>query len=178
MSLLDRLLHDDMRGIHYAVSIFVATTLLWILMNRILGMSAIWAVSSMVATSDPQVKEALSTFRGRIINTALGCAVGLLAVAIGHTDWRLPFSMALTVLLSTYVIRIQAMWRQAPITAAIVIAGSLEHHDKSAAMHQGLMRVEQVIIGCLVGILVAWVMSRVWPLPEAHSHTAAAKEKS
>jgi uncharacterized membrane protein YccC len=173
MTLFERFLVDDMRGIHYAVSIFIATTLLWILMNKLAGSSAIWAVSSMVATSDPQLKEALSTFRGRILNTVLGCAIGLLAVALGHTDWRLPFSMAVTVLLSSYVVRVQAMWRQAPITAAIVIAGSLEHHDKMSGMHQGVLRVGQVIIGCLVGILVAWIMSRVWPLPEARAHAAA-----
>lgn len=166
MNFLHRLVRDDMRGIHYAVSIFLATTLLWILMNKLAGTSAIWAVSSMVATSDPQLKEALSTFRGRILNTVLGCAIGLLAVAVGHTDWRLPVAMAVTVLLSSYVVRVQAMWRQAPITAAIVIAGSLEHHDKMTGMQQGVQRVEQVIIGCLVGILVAWVLSRVWPLPE------------
>jgi uncharacterized membrane protein YccC len=173
MTFVDRLMQDDMRGIHYAVSLAIATTVLWILMNKVLGVSEIWAVSSMVATSDPQVKEALATFRGRIVNTVLGCAVGLLAVALGHTDWRLPFSMAVTVLLSTYVVRVQAMWRQAPITAAIVIAASLEHHDKATGMHQGLMRVGEVIIGCLIGILVAWVMSRVWPLPEVRAHAAA-----
>ena len=173
MNLIERFLVDDMRGIHYAVSIFIATTLLWIVLKKLVGVSAIWAVSSMVATSDPQLKEALSTFRGRILNTVLGCAIGLLAVALGHTDWRLPFSMAVTVLVSTYVVRIQAMWRQAPITAAIVIAASLEHHDKGTGMHQGVMRVGQVIIGCLVGILVAWGLSRVWPLPKARTQAVA-----
>jgi len=169
MRVLDRFRHDDVRGLHYAVSIFIATTLLWVLMNKVAHSSAIWAVSSMVATSDPHMKEAVSTFRGRILNTVLGCAIGLLAVALGHTDWRLPFSMALTVLLSIYVVRVQAMWRQAPITAAIVIAGSLEHHDRLTGMQQGVMRVGQVIIGCLVGIVVAWALSRLWPLPEPNA---------
>jgi uncharacterized membrane protein YccC len=112
------------------------------------------------------VKQALSTFNGRIVNTLLGCAVGLMFVALGHTDWQLPFAMALTVLLSSYLVRVPTMWRQAPITAAIVIAGGLQHHDKVSAMELGARRVGEVLFGCVVGIAVAWALSRLWPLKE------------
>jgi uncharacterized membrane protein YccC len=175
VSLFERFVNDDMRGIHYAVSMFIATTILWILVEEYGDANPIWAISSMVATSDPQLKQALSTFQGRIINTLLGCAVGLLAVALGRTDWQLPIAMAVTVLLSSYAVRIPTMWRQAPVTAAIVIAGALEHHDKVTGMEQGLRRVGEVLFGCLVGISVAWFLSKVWPLPEPASATPARK---
>lgn len=161
----ERFLADDMRGVHYAVNMFVATTVLWVLVREFGDANPIWAISSMVATSDPQVKQALSTFRGRIVNTLLGCAVGLTFVALGHTQWQLPFAMAATVILSSYFVRVPAMWRQAPITAAIVIAGGLQHHQKLTAVEQGLHRVAEVLFGCVVGILIAWILSRVWPLP-------------
>ena len=166
MSLLEGM-KEDMRGVHYAVSLFIATTVLWIVVKGIGDANPIWAISSMVATSDPQLKQALQTFRGRIINTLLGCGVGLISVAVGRTEWQLPLAMALTVLLSSYVIRIPAMWRQAPITAAIVIAGGLQHHDKLTGMEQGLHRVAEVLLGCVVGIAVAWLLSRIWPLPDS-----------
>jgi uncharacterized membrane protein YccC len=175
VSLLDGL-KDDMRGVHYAVSLFVATTVLWIVVKEIGDANPIWAISSMVATSDPQLKQALQTFRGRIINTLLGCAVGLVSVAVGRTEWQLPLAMAVTVLLSSYVIRIPAMWRQAPITAAIVIAGGLQHHDKLNGMEQGLHRVAEVLLGCVVGIAVAWLLSRIWPLPESGGAKASNKQ--
>ncbi|MCC6195606.1 MAG: FUSC family protein [Burkholderiales bacterium] len=165
MSRFQRFLADDLRGVHYAVSMFIATTILWFLVKAIGDANPIWAISSMVATSDPQLKQALSTFRGRILNTMLGCAVGLVFVALGHTAWQLPFAMAATVILSSYFVRVPAMWRQAPITAAIVIAGGLQHHQKLTAMEQGLHRVAEVLFGCLVGIAVAWILSKVWPLP-------------
>ena len=167
MNPFERFLKDDMRGIHYAVSIFIATTLLWIVVKEYGDANPIWAISSMVATSDPVMKQALSTFRGRILNTLLGCAVGLLFVALGRTEWQLPFAMAVTVILSSYFVRIPAMWRQAPITAAIVIAGGLQHHDKLSAIEQGLHRVSEVLLGCVVGIAVAWLLSKLWPLPES-----------
>jgi uncharacterized membrane protein YccC len=166
VNFFERLLKEDVRGIHYAVSIFIATTLLWILVKEYGDANPIWAVSSMVATSDPMMKQALSTFHGRIWNTLLGCAIGLLFVALGHTEWRLPFAMAATVLISSYVVRIPTMWRQAPITAAIIIAGSLQHHDTLTGIEQGLHRVGEVLFGCVVGIAVAWLLSKIWPLPE------------
>jgi uncharacterized membrane protein YccC len=84
--------------------------------------------------------------------------------------------MAVTVILSSYVVRIPAMWRQAPITAAIVIAGGLQHHEKLTAMEQGLRRVGEVLFGCVVGIAVAWILSKVWPLPDAGAGHASTKQ--
>lgn len=166
MNLFQRFVKDDMRGIHYAVSIFIATTVLWILVKEVADANPIWAISSMVATSDPQIRQAMLTFRGRIINTLLGCAVGLLFLALGRTEWRLPFALAATVLLSSYVVRVPTMWRQAPITAAIVIAGGLQQHDTLSGFEQGIHRVAEVLFGCVVGIAVAWILSKTWPLPE------------
>ena len=178
MSRLDCFLAADLTGVHYAVSMFVATTVLWILVKEIGDANPIWAISSMVATSDPNVKQAFSTFRGRILNTLLGCAMGLLFVWLGRTEWQLPFAMAVTVIVSSYLVRIPAMWRQAPITAAIVIAGGLQHHDKMAAMEQGLHRVAEVLLGCFVGIVVAWVLAQLWPLPEWRATDTAGKGAS
>jgi uncharacterized membrane protein YccC len=166
-----RFLADDLKGVHYAVSMFIATTVLWLLVKEFGDANPIWAISSMVATSDPQVKQSLATLRGRILNTLLGCVVGLLFVWLGRTEWQLPFAMAVTVIVSSYFIRIPNMWRQAPITAAIVIAGGMHDH-KLTAMHQGLDRVGEVLFGCVVGIVVAWVLSKAWPLPEPRAASA------
>ena len=167
MNATERFLTDNMRGVHYAVSLFIATTILWFFVGYLADTSPIWAVSSMVATSDPQVTQALQTFRGRILNTMLGCAVGLVFIVLGHSHWELPFAMAVTVLISSYYIRIPAMWRQAPITAAIVVAGSMHTHDKLGALERGAARVGEVLLGCVVGIASAWLLSKLWPMHEA-----------
>src|SRR5262249_58046957 len=139
--------------------------------------SPIWAIASMVAATDPVVTQARTVFRGRIINAMVGCAVGLFVLVVGQgSDWELPLALAATVLISAYVVRIPVMWRQAPITAAIVIASELSHHSKFGAMEKGLYKVAQVIFGCVVGLFVTLAMSRIWPLksaPRAESPHAA-----
>jgi hypothetical protein len=85
------------------------------------------------------MKQAVVNFRGRILNALLGCATGLLFLLVGGAnEWKLPVALAATVLLSSYVIRIPAMCRQAPITAAIIIAAVLTHHSKLSGIEIGL----------------------------------------
>ena len=169
MKLLERILEDDLRGVRYAANVFVATTLLWIAVKVYGDANPIWAISSMVATSDPQLKQSLATFRGRLINTLVGSAIGLLFIAIGRTDWELPAALAVAVLVSSYLIRVPTMWRQAPITAAIVVAGSMHQHDTLGALERGAARVGEVLFGCVVGIASAWLLSKLWPLREEAS---------
>jgi uncharacterized membrane protein YccC len=160
----ERFIKDDLLGVHFALNVFIATTLLWLLLRRAAGLNPIWAISSMIAASDPIIKQAAKTFRGRVINALLGCAVGLTFLILGgSSEWKLPLALAVTVLLSTYVVRVQVMWRQAPITAAIVIAAGMTHHSELTALEIGVRRVGEVLLGCLMGLAVSWLMTVMWP---------------
>jgi hypothetical protein len=54
------------------------------------------------------------------------------------------------------------MWRQAPITAALVIAAVLTRHSELTAAEVGLRRVGEVMLGCVVGLSVTWLMEKIW----------------
>ena len=161
---LSRFRHD-MVGIRFALNVFIASTIVWYTLANLADTNPIWAIASMIAASDPQVNEAARMFRSRIINVLVGCAVGLFFLVAGEpTEWKLPLALAVTVLVSSYVIHIPTMWRQAPITAAIVIAAGLTAHSEMSAIEHGLHKVAEVLFGCIVGVLVSWSMSRIWPL--------------
>ena len=163
----------DLLGVRFAVNVFIASAILWYLLRHIADTNPIWSIASMVAASEPQVKEARRMFRSRTINVLVGCVVGLLFLILGGaSEWKLPLTMAVTVLVSSYVIHIPTMWRQAPITAAIVIAAGLTHHSKVIGVEDGLHKVGEVILGCMMGLFVSWIMSQVWPLPEVPAKAA------
>ena len=173
MKVVERFLEDDLVGVRFAVNVFIGTTALWLLLRLAAETNPIWAIASLIAASDPQLKNAIRTFQGRIVNALLGCAVGLFFVVVGRGgEWQLPLALAVTVLLSSYVVRIQAMWRQAPITAAIVIAAGLEQHSELSGIEHGLHKVGEVILGCVMGLAVTWLMSRIWPVPERRTGPA------
>ena len=164
MKWLPKFRHDVV-GIRFALNVCIASTIVWYALDNIADTNPIWAIASMIAASDPQVNEAVRMFRSRIINVLVGCVVGLFFVILGGpTEWKLPLALAVTVLISSYVIHIPTMWRQAPITAAIVIAAGLTAHSELSAVEHGLHKVAEVLFGCFVGVLVSWSMARVWPL--------------
>src|SRR5262249_44468854 len=112
MKWLDEMRHDIV-GIRVAFNVAIATIIVWYVIDDLANTDPIWAIASMVAASDPQVTEATRMFRSRMINVLVGCAVGLLFLIVGGPAvWKLPIALAVTVLLSTYVIHIQTMWRQ------------------------------------------------------------------
>jgi uncharacterized membrane protein YccC len=164
-ALLERLglSHDHLIGIRFAINVFIATTIVWFTLKVIGDRNPIWAIASMVAASEPVPEEAQRLFRSRLTNVLVGCAIGLCLLLVGgQSDWLVPFALAVTVLVSSYVIRIKTMWRQAPITAAIVIAAGISHASKVAGIESGLQKVAEVIFGCLVGLIVSSLMSKVW----------------
>ncbi len=176
MNLLERFLEDDLLGVRFAVNVFIGATILWVLLRHFADTNPIWAIASMIAACEPVVKNALKMFRARMINALVGSAVGLTVMVIGgDSEWKLPVALFLAVLVSSYVVRIQTMWRQAPITAAIVIAAGLQHHSKLIGVEHGLHKVGEVLLGCLMGLVVTIVMSRVWPVREPKPQPEAAR---
>jgi uncharacterized membrane protein YccC len=168
MRVFARFLEDNLLGVRFAINVFIGTSLVWVILKSVSDTNPIWAIASLVVASDPQVSQAMRTIRGRIINAMIGCAVGLFVILIGGSSaWMLPFALAIAVLISTYMVRIQAMWRQAPITAAIVVASNLAHHSKLTGAEDGLHKVAEVIFGCLMGLLVTLIMGRLWPIKTA-----------
>ena len=102
-------------------------------------------------------------FKSRLANVLVGCTVGLGFLLLGAKgDLMLPLALAVTVLISSYMVRIKTMWRQAPITAAIVIAAELSQGSTLVGAEKGLHKVAEVIFGCLVGLLVSLFMSKLW----------------
>ena len=172
---------DHLLAIRFAINVAIATTIVWYFVTTFTKSSPIWAIASMVAASDPQPVEAKRMFKARLVNVLVGCVVGLGFLIFGAAkEWMLPIALAITVLISSFIIRIKTMWRQAPITAAIVIAAALMTDSAQSGMQRGLEKIVQVIFGCLVGLIVSWLMSHVWLIkqPPAAKATPQMQEQT
>lgn len=147
----------------FAVNVAISTTIVWVTLRYIDDTNPIWAIASMIAASDPEPMEAKRMFKARLANVFVGCVVGLAFLLFGGVSgWMLPLALAVTVLISSLVIRIKTMWRQAPISAAVVIAAGITHGSATTGVEYGLHKVGEVIFGCVVGLFVSWFMSKLW----------------
>ena len=85
MKLFGRFREDDLLGVRFALNVFIGTTALRVLLEYFADTNPIWAIASMIAASEPVVKNAVRMFRARIINVLVGCAVGLAVLIVGGT---------------------------------------------------------------------------------------------
>jgi uncharacterized membrane protein YccC len=150
-------------ALRFSANVFIATIVVWNTLGLVGVAKPIWAIASMIGASDPEFEQARQVFRNRLINVLVGCACGLAFLFVaGGRPWVLPLALATTVLISTHVVRVRMMWRQAPITAAIIIAAAFTQQSTRHGVEQGFLKVAEVVYGCLVGLLVSWITSRVW----------------
>ncbi len=155
--------YDHLLGFRFAINVLIAASIVWFTLHEIRDTNPIWAIASLVAAADPEPEQARQLFRSRMTNVLVGCAVGFLFLLFGSGSQRMvPVALAVTVLISSYLVRVKTMWRQAPITAAIVIAASIASASTRVGLFRGLHRVGEVIFGSLVGILVSWLTSKLW----------------
>lgn len=160
------LVPTDLLGMRFAINVALGTAIVWVALLILDAGDPIWAIASMIAASEPQPEEARRMFASRLVNVSIGSVAGFLFLFIaGPQGWTLPLALAATVLVSSYVVRVKTMWRQAPITAAIVIASAVASESSVIGITQGLHRVAEVVFGCVVGLIVSLVMSRVWLIP-------------
>src|SRR5262245_48330400 len=133
MGLRSVLIRHDAIGLHYAVRICIGTTAVWLLL-RSLGdadADAIWAVISVIVATEPQMQTAVFAFMSRIVNTVIGCTIGLTFLLVaGPEVWVLPLALTVTVLVCTYLVRLSSSWRLAPATAAIIIASGVVEQSR------------------------------------------------
>jgi len=161
--------------VRFAINVALATTIVWNVLQAVGDRNPIWAIASMIAASDPQPEEARRLFKCRLVNVAVGSAAGLIFLLVGGAQsWILPLALAVTVLVSSYVVRIKTMWRQAPITAAVVIAAAISSESSAIGIQQGLHKVAEVVFGCLVGMTISLVMSKIWLIQPSAGETASA----
>jgi len=168
------LTYEHVLGARFAVNVFIATIIVWQTLSYFGSDKPIWAIASMIASAEPDPREARRLFRSRIINVLVGCAIGFAFLLLGGGKaWTLPLALASAVLVSAWFVRVKTMWRQAPITAAIVIAAALSESTQHG-VELGLLKVGQVVFGSLVGMLVSWLTARFWIMqPPADRDVAA-----
>jgi hypothetical protein len=62
MKVFERFFEDDLLGVRFAINVFIGTTALWFLLRVIADKNPIWAIASMIAASEPIVKNAIRMF--------------------------------------------------------------------------------------------------------------------
>lgn len=153
-------------GLELGVRIVVGAAIVWLIALRFPHHDPLWGMISVVIVSDTELNASLTAFRGRVLNTMIGCAIGLLALyAIGPQSWSILIAMLVAVLVSSNFALTVPVWRIAPVSVAIVMTPGLLIGSRTAGTPIALVRTAWVLIGSAVAVVVSLLFSffkRLW----------------
>ncbi len=122
----------------------------------------IWSVITVMIVSDPDLTATRTLVHARIVNTLVGCVMGLLAMLIfGYSPLASIITAAVTVLLITSIKDYPTNWRLAPVTVVILMdAGRLAANHKDEFSY-ALLRAGEITFGCCVALFLAMLYTRL-----------------
>jgi len=144
------------KSLLYAFRIVIGCLIVWWSLNAVGDAKKIFAVISVIVVSEPDPDLLRKSAVSRIINTLIGCALGLLSMSVlGINLWSLMIAITISVLISTSFKNYPTSWKLAPATVAILIVPAItEHEPYSLAMQVALVRTGEVLYGSLVAFLL------------------------
>lgn len=151
------LVERRLSGIRYAVRVLISGVIVWVLLALVAHVDPLWGLISAVVVTDLKVQSAMKNFVSRMLNTLIGCAIGLLFLRLfGASAWVVLLAMALAIIVSADLVKVPISWRIAPITAAIVMTPAYVAHSSHAGLMAALQRTWEVVVGSAVAVGVSY----------------------
>lgn len=143
-------------SVAYAVKVLLGGGICWYIMHLIGIPQPKWAMVTVMLVTDVSAHWNPDAYSARIIDTALGCIVGMFALVLfGCSIFVAMFAVAATITVVLPVVNYPSHWRLAPAMVMIVMAEDMgmvcDASDHAAAM----LRVITIFLGCAVVIVVA-----------------------
>lgn len=143
-------------GLRYAVRVLLSGGIVWFVLGVLAHTNPLWGLISAVVVTDLKVQSAMNNFVSRMLNTLIGCGIGLGFLKLfGASAWVVLLAMALAIIVSADLVKVPISWRIAPITAAIVMTPAYMSHSPHAGLEAALQRTGEVVIGSAVAVLVS-----------------------
>jgi uncharacterized membrane protein YccC len=154
------LVQRRLSGLRYAVRVLISGVIVWFLLGVLAHTDPLWGLISAVVVTDLKVRSALKNFVSRLLNTLIGCGIGLGFLKLfGASAWVVLLAMALAIIVSADLVKVPISWRIAPITAAIVMTPAYLAHSPQAGLTAALERTGEVVIGSAVAVGVSYATS-------------------
>ena len=144
-------------GMQYAVRILAGCIIVWFILEHLNHRNPLWALITVINVTEPELSAAFLAFKSRIVNTLIGCAVGLsFLYLLGPSYWSILLGIIVSVIICTSFIRVPGSWRVAPVTVAILMTPSVLGGGRSAGLATAIDRTEEVLLGSAVALLITY----------------------
>ena len=144
----------------YTFRILLGSLIVWWSLDYVNDDKKIWAVISVIVVSDPDFGLVRASAISRVVNTLVGCAIGLLFMYVGGVNvYVLILALAVSVLISTSFKNYPVSWKLAPTTVAFIIIPAITGNENwELAMQIALERTCEILYGCFVAFAVGLIL--------------------
>lgn len=150
------------RGLRYALRIFVGVVVLWEISAALGDAAPVWATVSLVMCSEIDTEASFLRSMRRFGHMTIGCAIALAVLRTVRINlWGFAVVVAIASLAALFVPEIGGNWRAAGAGTAIVAGARFDTFTQSAALREALIRSAEVLGGCLVALVIAWLANRI-----------------
>jgi uncharacterized membrane protein YccC len=144
-------------GLQFAVRIFIGCVIVWFVLDHLAHRNSLWALISVITVTEPERNAALLAFNSRIVNTLIGCAIGLCFLyLLGPSFWSILLGIIVSVVLCTTFVRVPGSWRVSPVTVAIVMTPSFLGGSPTPGLLAAIQRTEDVLLGSAVALIITF----------------------
>jgi uncharacterized membrane protein YccC len=156
------------KEISFALRIFIGCVIVWLSLDYFHDAKKIWAIISVITVSDPNFNAVRENAKSRLLNTLMGCIVGLLFIYLfGIGFWQLMVAVTISVLISTSFKKYPSTWKLAPVTVVILMIPPLQGSETiKDAMSIALNRTGEVLYGSLVAFLLGLLYLKIETMSE------------
>jgi uncharacterized membrane protein YccC len=145
----------------YAVRILLGLLIVWYTLDFFHDAKKVWALISVIVVMDPDFNTVRTTMISRILNTIMGCVLGLAFIYFaGVHTWSILAAVVASVVISTSFRNYPSSWKLAPTTVLIVMMPALaENSGIKDALTIATNRTAEVLFGSMVAFLIGWIFS-------------------
>ena len=153
------ILHN--KSLLYTFRILTGIAIVWSSLGYLNDDKKIWALISVIVVSDPDFDTLRISAASRIVNTLMGCVVGLLFMYFaGINFYALMGAITVSILISTSFKQYPSSWKLAPVTVAIIMVPAISgNEDWKLAMQIALQRTGEILYGCGVSFVVGFIFT-------------------
>src|SRR5260370_16917050 len=127
--------------LQYAGRILSGWGIVWFVLDRFQHPNPLWALISVIIVTEPELSAAFLAFNSRIVNTLIGCAVGLsFLYLLGPRQWSILLGIIVSVIICTSFIRVLGSWLVVPVTVAVLMTPSGLGGGRSAVLATAIDR--------------------------------------
>jgi uncharacterized membrane protein YccC len=156
------------KAFSFAFRIMLGCAIAWWTLYAMNDKSKIWALISVIIVSDPDFTIVRTNTVSRVVNTTMGCILGLLCLYLmGVNVWSLMVGIIISVLVGTSFKNYPTSWKLGPTTVVIIIAPSI---FAEANLHDAMMiaftRTAEVLYGSLIALSLGFAYFKLHQLME------------